>query len=69
MGGQVALEGVFGLLVAGADVDFAMEEDNKYMRLAIEQANRCTPTAGAYSVGAVLVNAGQVISVGYSREL
>jgi diaminohydroxyphosphoribosylaminopyrimidine deaminase/5-amino-6-(5-phosphoribosylamino)uracil reductase len=39
------------------------------MRRAVELANRCTPVAGAYSVGAVIVDAhGAEIAHGWSRE-
>ncbi|KAJ9059604.1 hypothetical protein DSO57_1000563 [Entomophthora muscae] len=44
-------------------------DDVKYMRLAVEQAKKCKPASGAYSVGAVLVKDGEIISAGYSREL
>ncbi|MGH3810876.1 MAG: deaminase [Pseudonocardiaceae bacterium] len=39
------------------------------MRLAIELAYQCTPSPGAFSVGAVIVGEnGEEISRGYSRE-
>src|ERR1700761_5897401 len=43
--------------------------DERWMRLAIELAWQCPPSPTAYSVGAVLVDAGGVeISRGFSRE-
>lgn len=43
--------------------------DERWMRLAIELAWQCPPSATAYSVGAVIVDAGgQEISRGFSRE-
>jgi diaminohydroxyphosphoribosylaminopyrimidine deaminase/5-amino-6-(5-phosphoribosylamino)uracil reductase len=39
------------------------------MRLAIELSRRCPPVAGAYSVGAIIVDvAGLVLAHGHSRE-
>ncbi|KAI9295624.1 hypothetical protein K502DRAFT_211123 [Neoconidiobolus thromboides FSU 785] len=46
-----------------------ISKDEEYMELAIKQANKCKPVDGAYSVGAVLVNDGGIISQGYSREI
>ncbi|KAL9552774.1 hypothetical protein MBANPS3_003615 [Mucor bainieri] len=44
--------------------------DLKYMQLSIEEANKSIPAPAAYCVGAALVDAqGQLLSVGYSREL
>jgi diaminohydroxyphosphoribosylaminopyrimidine deaminase / 5-amino-6-(5-phosphoribosylamino)uracil reductase len=44
--------------------------DHQWMRHAIELAHRCPPAGGAYSVGAVIVDAhGQEIASGYSREV
>ena len=44
-------------------------EDERWMRLAIELAWQCPPSATAYSVGAVIVDAdGDEISRGFSRE-
>ncbi|WP_028936087.1 deaminase [Pseudonocardia spinosispora] len=44
-------------------------EDEYWMRKAIELAYLCPPAEGAYSVGAVIVDAGgREISTGYSRE-
>ena len=43
--------------------------DERWMRLAIELAWQCPPSATAYSVGAVIVDAGgREISRGFSRE-
>lgn len=43
--------------------------DNKWMSLAVEQAELCQIAEGAYSVGAVIVDAdGREMSRGYSRE-
>ncbi|GAA99832.1 uncharacterized protein L969DRAFT_84182 [Mixia osmundae IAM 14324] len=39
------------------------------MRLALDEARKCTPVAKAFCVGAVIVKDGAVISTGYSREL
>ena len=44
-------------------------EDLRHLRDAIELSKRCTPSAGAYSVGALIVEpGGLVIATGYSRE-
>lgn len=43
--------------------------DYEWMRVAIELAQQCPPSSGAYSVGAVIVDQdGKEISRGYSRE-
>jgi diaminohydroxyphosphoribosylaminopyrimidine deaminase/5-amino-6-(5-phosphoribosylamino)uracil reductase len=43
--------------------------DRRWMELAISLAHQCPPSEGAYSVGAVIVDAdGQELSRGYSRE-
>ena len=45
------------------------EEDDRWMRLAVSLARRCPPSATAFSVGAVIVDAtGAELSRGYSRE-
>lgn len=45
------------------------DDDVRWMNLAIEQARLCPAVEGAYSVGAVIVDAaGNEISRGYSRE-
>jgi diaminohydroxyphosphoribosylaminopyrimidine deaminase/5-amino-6-(5-phosphoribosylamino)uracil reductase len=44
-------------------------EDRRWMRLAVELAWLCPPSAAAYSVGAVIVGAdGAELSRGFSRE-
>lgn len=46
------------------------DADRHWLGAAIELSRRCTPSATAFSVGAVLVDAdGTVLSAGYSREL
>jgi pyrimidine deaminase RibD-like protein len=46
------------------------DADSHWLRAAIELSRRCTPSATAFSVGAVLVGAdGTVLTEGYSREL
>ncbi|KAF5377013.1 hypothetical protein D9757_007712 [Collybiopsis confluens] len=49
------------------------EEHYKFMRIALEEAEKCTPVPTAFCVGCVLVsrNGGDpaVIATGYSREL
>lgn len=43
--------------------------DREYLQGAIELAKRCPPSATAFSVGAVIVEAhGAVLATGYSRE-
>ncbi|PVU89381.1 hypothetical protein BB561_005382 [Smittium simulii] len=46
-------------------------QQQKFMRMAIEQAQKCISVGGAYNVGAVIVrnHDQKVISMGYSREL
>ena len=45
------------------------DADRRWMTIAVEQARMCPPSATAYSVGAVIVDAGgEEISRGYSRE-
>jgi diaminohydroxyphosphoribosylaminopyrimidine deaminase/5-amino-6-(5-phosphoribosylamino)uracil reductase len=47
--------------------DFAA--DRQFLRQAIELSRRCPPSDAAFSVGAVLVDAGgAVLATGYSRE-
>ncbi len=44
-------------------------EDDRWMRLAVSLARRCPPSATAFSVGAVIVDAaGAELSRGFSRE-
>lgn len=49
--------------------DWAFDPHRKYMELAISEAKKCGPTQTAFSVGAVIVNGTDILSVGYSREL
>ena len=45
------------------------DADRRWLSAAIELSRRCTPSATAFSVGAVLVSAdGTVLTDGYSRE-
>lgn len=45
------------------------EEDERWMRLALSLAWQCPPSATAFSVGAVIVDAaGAEVSRGFSRE-
>lgn len=41
----------------------------KYMELALEMANKCGETQTQFNVGAVLVNTGEILATGHSREL
>src|SRR5216117_692615 len=45
-------------------------DDRKYLRLALEEAKRCTPTPTAYCVGCIIVdpNTNKILTTGYSRE-
>lgn len=49
--------------------DWALEDQRKYMALALAEAQKCEPTSSAFCVGAVLVNGGEILATGYSREL
>ncbi|CDR39879.1 CYFA0S04e00144g1_1 [Cyberlindnera fabianii] len=49
--------------------DWALETHTKYMELALDEAKKCGPTETAFSVGALLVKDGEILSTGYSREL
>lgn len=49
--------------------DWALELHMPFMKLALEQANKCQPLEGAFCVGAVLVKDGKVLETGYTREL
>lgn len=49
--------------------EWALESNRKYMELALEEAKKCEGTETAFSVGALLVKGGEVLSTGYSREL
>lgn len=45
------------------------DRDRRYLRRAIELAHNCPPSRSAFSVGAVIVEAGGVVlAAGYSRE-
>lgn len=44
------------------------DQDRVFMRLALSESLKCPMSAGAFSVGAVLVLKGRVLSTGYSRE-
>ena len=45
------------------------KNDSKWLKLALKLAKKCTPSATAFCVGAVLIDAqGRLISTGYSRE-
>ncbi|MET7769267.1 deaminase [Nocardia sp. NPDC005366] len=53
----------------GADQsDQEAATDRRFMSEAIEWARRCPPSETAFSVGAVIVTDGAVLSTGYSRE-
>lgn len=43
-------------------------DDRRFLADAIELSRRCPPSATAFSVGAVVVRAGAVVSTGFSRE-
>ena len=46
------------------------DADRQWLSVAVELSRRCVPSASAFSVGAVLVDAaGDVLTRGYSREL
>jgi pyrimidine deaminase RibD-like protein len=48
----------------------SFDADWHWLHAAIELSTRCTPSATAFSVGAMLVGAdGEVLTTGYSREL
>lgn len=49
--------------------EWALEPHRKYMEMAIEEAKKCGETQTQFNVGAVLVNKGEVLSTGHSREL
>lgn len=46
-----------------------VSERQQFMELALAEASKCTPTAEAFCVGAVIVRSSQAISTGFSREL
>jgi pyrimidine deaminase RibD-like protein len=49
----------------------ALPDDLAFLRLALDEAKRCTPTSTAYCVGCVIVDpvTREVLATGYSREL
>lgn len=49
--------------------EWALTPQREFMKLAIEEAEKCGETQTQYNVGAVLVNNGAVISTGHSREI
>ncbi|CUM46347.1 uncharacterized protein AC631_03999 [Debaryomyces fabryi] len=49
--------------------EWATMPHRKYMELALEMANKCGETQTQFNVGAVLVNNGEVLATGHSREL
>lgn len=49
--------------------EWAVEPHRQFMIRAIEEAEKCGETQTQYNVGAVLVNNGEIISTGHSREL
>ena len=48
--------------------EWALEQNIGFMKQAIEEADKCGETTTAFSVGALFVNNGEIISRGYSRE-
>lgn len=46
-----------------------MDVHADYMRAALAEAAKCTPTPTAFCVGCVIVARGAVLATGYSREL
>ncbi|CAI5759971.1 unnamed protein product [Candida verbasci] len=49
--------------------EWSIEHARKFMQLAIKEAEKCDETQTQFNVGCVLVNNGEIISTGYSREL
>ena len=49
--------------------EWALEPNRRYLELALEEAKKCEGTETAFSVGALLVKDGEILSTGYSREL
>lgn len=49
--------------------NWATEASRRFMEMAISEAAKCGETQTQFNVGAVLVNDGQVLSLGHSREL
>jgi pyrimidine deaminase RibD-like protein len=44
------------------------DDDRRFLSQAIELSRSCPPSSAAFSVGAVVVRAGDVIATGFSRE-
>ncbi|MBR9699187.1 hypothetical protein GOV09_01905 [Candidatus Woesearchaeota archaeon] len=44
------------------------KNDDRYMRLALEEAKKCTPSKKYFSVGAILEKSGEIIGTGHTRE-
>lgn len=49
--------------------EWALEPIRKFMKLALEKADLCGETQTQFNVGAVLVNEGEILETGHSREL
>ncbi|RLV95193.1 Bifunctional protein RIB2 [Spathaspora sp. JA1] len=49
--------------------EWALESSRKFMIRAIQEAGKCGETQTQFNVGAVLVNSGEILSTGHSREL
>lgn len=49
--------------------DWAVEPHRKFMEVALEMANKCGETQTQFNVGCVIVNNGEIISTGHSREI
>jgi len=47
------------------------QDDQKFLRLALEEARKCIPTKTAYCVGCLIVHpqTREILATGYSREL
>ena len=41
----------------------------EFMRIAIQEAKKCRAVKSAFNVGAVLVQRGEIVATGYSREM
>ena len=48
-----------------------MSWDKEYLKLALEEARKCEPTATAYCVGCIIVEpvSNRIVATGFSREL
>jgi len=49
----------------------SLDDDHKFLKLALEEAKKCEPTSTAHCVGCIIVDptTRTVLSTGYSREL